>query len=188
MKVFSVSVLSLLLLGSALAQSPKVLLLPVQNTTGEKWEELRTKLNERVSNQLQKAFGERGFTTLSGEPVQKAIEDEKIDFTDEENHRKDLMYRVGDRLQADYVVFVVITHNGQKTRENLFSTVKEGEVTIKYWLLDAKKREAIASAKSETAKARPAAFGKGSDQQLTAADRVVVAAFRPFLEKFPVKG
>lgn len=177
--------------GIAAAQNaaPSITILPVMNTSGEKWEELKTKLTERTSDQLYKVFRDRGFKIAEPGTVKAKLDELKIDLTDEENHRKDNFYKVAEGLGTDYVVFFVVTNNTQRTKNNLFSSVREGEVTVKYWLLDVKKHEPIFSAKSETAKARPHAdFGvatKGSDQQLTAADRAVPAALKDFLKLYP---
>lgn len=170
-------------------EGPSITILPSIITSGEKWEELRNNLVKRTNEQLVKVFANRGFKVIEGESVKSKITELKLDFSDEENHRKDNLYAVGEGMQSDYVVFFVITNNTQRTKTNVFTQVREGEVTAKYWLLDVKKREAIFSAKSETAKARPSTdFGigtKGSDQQLTAADRVVPAALKDFLAKYP---
>ena len=175
--------------GFSQESAPSITILPVVITSGEKWEELRNNLTKRTHDQLVKVFKDRGFSIAPEETVKAKLQELKIDLTDEENHRRDTLYSVAEGLQTDYVIFFVITNNTQRTKTNVFSQVREGEVTAKYWLLDVKKREAVYSAKSETAKARPHAdFGvapKGSDQQLTAADRVVPAALKDFLAKFP---
>jgi len=124
--------------------------------------------------------------------VQASLKKLNVDVTDEENYRRETFFQVGQDLATDYVVFVAVTNTAQRTRTNLFTTVPEGEVTIKYWLLDVKNHTPLFSAKQNTAKARPAAWGgvaKGSDQQLTAADRVVKDTFKSFLTAFPeIKG
>lgn len=169
--------------------APSITVLPVIITSGEKWEELRNNLTKRTSEQLYKVFKDRGFGIADEKAVGAKLTELKIDLTDEENHRKDNLFKVGEAMGTDFVVFFVITNNTQRAKTNVFTQVREGEVTAKYWLLDVKKREAVYSAKSETAKARPNAdFGigtKGSDQQLTAADRVVPAALKEFLKKYP---
>lgn len=193
MKALRSALLSLALLVShpsvSQENAPSITILPTIITSGEKWEELRNNLTKRTHDQLIRVFKDRGFSIASKESVKAKLEELKIDLTDEENHRRDTLYSVAESLKTDYVVFFVITNNTQRTKTNVLSQVREGEVTAKYWLLDVKKREAIYSAKSETAKARPHAdFGiatKGSDQQLTAADRVVPAALKDFLAKFP---
>lgn len=191
-KLVAVALVTMSTLATAWAQQPSagksIAILPVINATGEKWLELKEKLTERVSNQLFKAFADRAFSIAPTSDVQSALESSKIDLSDEEYHRREPLYSLGEALNVDYVVFFVITHNTQRTRHNVFVTTPEGEVTVKYWLLDCRKREPIASAKSETAKARPHSFlgvAKGSDQQLTAADRVVPAALKDFLKLFP---
>lgn len=174
----------------AFAQAPSIAIMPVVNSTGEKWEELRTKLTERVNAQLHKIFGERGFSITPPHTLKALLDEQKFDMTDEENHRREPLFGIGEKLETDYVVFFVITHNTQRTKVNFLTSMPEGEVTVKFWLLDVKKRQPVYSAKSETAKARPHAWGgvaKGSDQQLTAADRVVEAALKEFLAPYPVK-
>jgi hypothetical protein len=179
-----------LLAGFGLANQPSVAILPVQNTTGEKWAELKKGLTERVQAQLLKEFTGRGFAVKGPLETKSVLDALEIDLEDEENHRREVFFNVGEKAATDYVVFFVITHNTQRTKTNLFSSVPEGEVTVKYWVMDTKQRKPILSAKSETAKARPhSALGaKGSDQQLTAADRVVTAALKDFLAQWPEKG
>lgn len=167
-----------------------IAILPIINLTGEKWEELREKLEDRLTKKLNEVFEERGFNVVKRFVVESAIDELKIDLTDEENHRKDILYSIGEKSTARLAVFVVLTNNTQRTKNNFFTSTPEGEVTVKYWLVDCKSKTSIFSAKSETAKARPKviAGAKGSDQQLTAADRVIPAAFKDFLEEFPIKG
>ena len=183
---------ALALLGAqALAQTPAptVAVLPVVNATGEKWVELRQKLEERLTKALALAFSERGFQLVDPTAIQASLDADKIDLKDEEFHRRDTLYKVAGAVKAKYSVLVVLTHNTQRKKQNFFTEAPEGEVTIKYWLVCTDPEEAIFSAKSETAKARPHAWlgvAKGSDQQLTAADRVIVTAFKEFLDKFPL--
>lgn len=166
-----------------------VALLPIINVTGEKWEEHRKNLESRLTKKLNEVFEERAFQIVKSFEIEKVISDNKIDLLDEENHRKDVLYSIGEKVQARLVAFVVLTDNSQRTKTNFFTSTPEGEVTIKYWLVDSQTKTSIFSAKSETAKARPKVImgAKGSDQQLTAADRVIPAAFAEFLEKFDKK-
>jgi TolB-like protein len=170
--------------------SPVVAILPAANLSGEKWEELTQKMNERVNSQLAKLFAERGFTQIGATDIEAATKQLDIDLADEENFRKENFYRIGEAVHANFVVFVVISSSTQRIKQNLFTSAPEGEVKIKYWLLDVKNHSAIASAKSEVARARPKAWlgvAKGSDQQLTAADRVIEQALKTFLATYPKK-
>jgi TolB-like protein len=170
--------------------SPVVAILPAVNLSGEKWEELKQKMTERVNSQLAKLFAERGFTQIGTTDVEAATKQLDVDLTDEENFRKENFYKIGESVRADFVIFVVISTSTQRIKQNLFTSAPEGEVKIKYWLLDVKNHQAIASAKSEVARARPKAWlgvAKGSDQQLTAADRVIDQALKSFLATYPKK-
>jgi TolB-like protein len=170
--------------------SPVVAILPTVNLSGEKWEELTQKMTERVNSQLAKLFAERGFTQIGSTDVEAATKQLDVDLTDEENFRKENFYKIGESVRAHFVIFVVISSSTQRIKQNLFTSAPEGEVKIKYWLLDVKNHEAIASAKSEVARARPKAWlgvAKGSDQQLTAADRVIDQALKSFLATYPKK-
>jgi hypothetical protein len=151
---------------------------------------LTQKMTERVNSQLAKLFAERGFTQIGSTDVEAATKQLDVDLTDEENFRKENFYKIGESVRANFVIFVVISSSTQRIKQNLFTSAPEGEVKIKYWLLDVKNHEAIASAKSEVARARPKAWlgvAKGSDQQLTATDRVIDQALKSFLATYPKK-
>ncbi|MFN3729052.1 MAG: hypothetical protein ACK4XJ_05005 [Fimbriimonadaceae bacterium] len=166
-----------------------VVALPVVNQTGEKWVEHRTRLEERLNRGVKQAFESRGFTLVDAAMVNQTLNELRVDLTDEEFHRRDPLYSIGEKCKADYIILLVLTENGQNVRNNFFVSTHEGYVTVKVWLLDVKKKEPILSAKSETAKARPSGplgLTKGSDAQLTAADRVVPAILKPFLDKYPL--
>lgn len=168
--------------------APKIAVLPVINASGDRWIEHKDQVTDRVTKRLTKVFGDRGFTFSQPTEIDGALKKEQMDLTDEECYRRDNFYKVGEDVGADYVAFVEVTAETQRTQQTFFVNSPEGEVTIKYWLMDVKNHAPVYSAKSNSAKAHAAAwlgFAKGSDQQLTAADRVVTDTFKDFLERFP---
>lgn len=176
--------------GTVVAQEPQpkpidvkgktAFVLPVLNVTGEKWEELKSKITTRTFLQIRNELESIGASILADEPAQSIVKESSFDLNDEENWKRDVFYDLGQRAQADYVVFAVIMQASQRTRINFFSSVPEGDVTIKFWILDVNNHEALMSAKQVNAKARAKSnmFGeaKGSECQLEAAERAVTAA------------
>lgn len=152
-----------------------VLLLPVFNSTGEKWVELKNRISQEAAKSLTSELAKFDLRIVPGHEVTKIIEDSKIDFSDEENWKRENFYKLANTAKTEFVVFVVVTHATQRKRENLFSEVPEGDVTLKFWILNAKTKSALLSAKAINAKARSktnlVGEAKGSDCQVEAARR-----------------
>lgn len=159
-----------------------VLLLPVINTTGEKWEELKKRITDETSKMLAAELATAGYTVMPELDALKVLEASKIDLNDEESWRKDTFYDLGKAAQAEFVVFSPVTMATQRTRNNFLSVVPEGDVTLKVWIVNAKTRTAIISAKAINAKARAKSnvFGeaRGSDCQVEAARRAAKEAIK----------
>lgn len=179
-------VLAALASHAAFAVGPKVAVLPVINVSAEKWDELRKAVTDRASEEIQEQLALRVVDVIPKQEIEKAMKESQIDFDDEENWTKKSLYDIGDRVGSDYVVFVVITAQEQRTKQNFFTAVPEGEVEIKCWVVDVKSKEPILSAKSFRDKARPKGGLvnlKGSDQQKTAAERVIRTGLKAFFDK-----
>lgn len=169
-------------------QAPSVLVLPVQNTTGEKWAAFKEKQTERSAKHLSEIFAKRGFRVIDGTLALKFAEDAKVDFSDEENYRKAVLFDLAKRAETDYVVLAVITATDQNMKERLFYKDIEGSADVKMWLLDARKEEAIVSAKTFTGRSGGNRGGigitKGSDRQIQAAINAINAGTKDFLKGF----
>lgn len=147
----------------AAAQSkPKVAILPVINTSGEKWEQLRTSQVDTAENFLNKEFEDHGFETTPKPNVTSVLSAMKVDLTDEEQWRRQTLFDVGAKAKADFLVLVVITDTGQHKSANFFSTTAEGWVNEKIWLLDVKSKKAILSAKSVRGSSKHSEFVFGT--------------------------
>lgn len=152
----------------------QVLVLPVVNSTGEKWEDLKKRISDEVGKTVVADLTKAGYTVVSDfDP--KLIDGTEFNPNDEESWRRDTFYAIGQKSGSQYVVFMVVTNTSQKMRTNFFSAVPEGDVTLKCWIVDAKARSPLISAKSVNAKARSKSnlFGeaKGSECQVEAARR-----------------
>lgn len=166
---------------------PSVAILPVVNVSSEKWDELKTAVTERAQNTLEEQLGYRKVRIIPKPEVEAAISTLKLDFSDEEFWTRANISSVAKSVSADYAVFVVVLRQQQRVKTNFFTSAPEGEVEIKFWALNVNGEKPIASAKVASEKARPSSFlgvAKGSDQQKTAADRVVTNALKDFYNLF----
>lgn len=166
-------------------QDRQVLVLPVVNVTGEKWAEFKARMIDETGKVLRERLTARRFALVDELEANRLCSNAQVDLEDEETWRKDTFFELARQSGSRYVVFVAITQATQRTRINLFSTVPEGEVTLKCWVLDAKESKPLLSAKSVNAKARPKGnvFGeaKGTEAQIEAARRAVEAALKEAL-------
>ena len=180
----SVSVISMMLFAaSALAADPKVAVIPFVNVSGEKWVELRDEVTARVSSTFEDELSYRRVAIVPKSEITSAVAESKVDWSDEENWNKKNMYDVARKVGAKYVVFVAVTKQEQRTRQNFLVSTPEGEVEVKVWVLDAELEKPVINGKVFRDKARPSSWlgvAKGSDQQKTAADRVARSSLRDF--------
>lgn len=116
-----------------------VALLPTVNISGDKHINLKKEQVKESDATLLRLFSERRFVVLSSEITAKAIADAKLDLTDEENFRKELLYDLGNELKVDLLVFNVITGTRQQKRSDFFENL-EGYATMRTWVLDVKNR------------------------------------------------
>jgi hypothetical protein len=126
------------------ASATRVALLPVVDMTGEKEDQRRDQANA-VKMEMTSQFTERGFQLVDEAAVAKAITDLKIDLSDEEDQRREPIFKIGKAVDADLVVFVVVTQAYAKTKQNLFSEQREGLAKTKTWLLDVKEEKPVLS-------------------------------------------
>lgn len=129
----------------------RVAILPVIDKSGEKDDQRMHQANA-VKMEAYDQFYQRGFQLVDEATVAKAVADSGINFDDEEEHRKDNMYKVARSLNADLVLFVVVSQAYSKVKRNAFSDQREGLAKTKVWLLDAKEQKPLLSAHNREGK------------------------------------
>jgi len=140
-------------------ESTSVAIIPVVNAGGEKNEGNRTKQTESGDNELIKEFTQHGFRLIDLAEIRKAMISLKIDLSDEEQQKRDNLYKIGKAVSADLVVFAVITDTAQQFHIGVFNTSREGRAKIKLWLLDAKNETPIIPAITKEGKSGGGFFG-----------------------------
>ena len=160
----------------------KVAMLPILNTSGEKWKELRQRQEKSAADWLRDSFKKRGFVVLEDGEVSKAITSLGIDFTDEENITRANVLEVGKASQADVVQLTVITDTRQDGSG--FGQTGYGVSTVKSWLIDVKTGRPIFSARSNTARSARASH-RTSDRQVWAIPLALSDTFKEFFKGYP---
>jgi hypothetical protein len=179
--------------GAANAQNsgPKVAIIPIQHMSGEKWEELRNNQVAKGMEHLREEFTKRNFNLIPDTAVSAAIQELKIDLTDEEQHRRAVLLDIANKVNADFIYFGVITHTSQHMTNNLLSQKRRGLTTVKMWFLDVKNGKAILSAKSVQGESSSGTlggtWGKGSDRQIQATANAIRDGLADFFKEYPVK-
>jgi hypothetical protein len=162
---------------------PRVALVPVQNLSGEKWEDLKRRQSAKSDEYMREQFLRRGFQVINADEVARAIQRLEIDFTDEEQHKRSTLYELGRHLDVDYILLGLITSTSQAQRDRTFYTDIEGRTDVKVWLLDVRSEKPVLSAKPFTGRSggnRITFDNKGSERQIQAA----VNGFRDALKEF----
>ncbi len=167
------------------ATGPKVALVPTANVTGDKHTKLVEEQAREGDRVMRKLLLERGFDPLPAASVAEAAKGEGLDFTDEENFRKEELYRVGARAGADYVAFVAVTSTMQKRKRTLLGEDNEGWATVRVWLLDVKGKRPILAGKPFSA-ASTKNFSVGFGRQVRAVRFAIEGAAKDPLKPFPV--
>lgn len=122
-----------------------IALLPVIDLSGEKDDQRRNQISG-VTREATDQLRQRGFKLSDPTAVQQAITDLKLDFNDEEYHRRENFLKVGAAVKADYVLFSVITQSYAKERKTTFSNQVEGLGKTKTWLLKVEDGQPVLSA------------------------------------------
>lgn len=167
---------------------PRIAVLPIFNIAGEKWQELKDKQIMKGQEYLQTEFGKRDFDIVGAELVNKTLDSMKIDLTDEEQQRRSVLFDIGKKLDADYLVFAIITETSQKKQMRALYMDTEGQTTVKLWLLDLKDEKPLISAKTFVGRSggnRLSIDNKGSDRQIQATANALRDALKEFLSKYP---
>ena len=165
-------------------QKTVVAILPVIDATGGKDPNIKAVSNAQTS--LKEQFSRSGFVIAQSADVNSAINHLKIDMTDEEQQKRDTLYKVGSGVKANLVVFVVVTNTDQREVEHLFSTSREGQAKIKIWLLDVNNQYAWLSAKSCEGKDKGRFYAEhsGSDLAARAVGNAVENGLKDFLKPY----
>jgi len=176
----------------ALAQNsqPSIALLPAQNLSSEKWEELKTNQVKKIAEYLNETFTQRGFTIARGDDMTKLMADMKLDFSDEEQPKRAPLLELGKKLHVDYVLYEQVMSTEQKQQDRFLYKDIEGTCEVKMWLIDVKTEKAVLSAKSFVGRSGGARLSydhKGSERQIQAAANAVGNGLKDFLKPFPVQ-
>lgn len=126
----------------------RVVILPTLSTTGDKFVEMVENQRKEGDKTLVRLFSERKFNVAPLEDGKAAFDSAKIDFSDEENQRKDVLFKIGEDAKADILVFTIITRTWNKSTEGFLTVKAEGFATLKTWVLDVKNKIAILPGKS----------------------------------------
>ncbi|MFZ4506839.1 MAG: hypothetical protein ACOYON_03990 [Fimbriimonas sp.] len=169
--------------------SPSVAIVPIQNLSGEKWEALKQNQINKSEEYLRDQFGKRGFSLVPKTDLRDAIAELKIDFTDEEQQKRSVLFDLAKKVKADYIIFAVITETNQAQRDRTFYTDIEGKASVKIWLLNAQKETAILSAKTFVGRSggNRLGDGKGSERQIQAAANALRDGLKDFFTDFPIR-
>lgn len=132
---------------------------------------------------MQDNFAKKGFVLVPQLDIDRAIADLKIDLTDEEQYRKDVLYSLGKKVNATLVAFAVITDTNQKMQTQFLSYKREGHTKVKAWLCDADRQQPVFSAKSMDGSSGGGFFAgldKGSDRQVIATENALRDLYHDF--------
>ena len=149
-------------LGAYGQSRPRIAILPTINASGEKDDGLKTLQKEIADKYLTDEFTARRFTVIPSEKVNAVVTRLKLDMSDEEAWKREVLFQLGDKLGADFVIFDVITDNGQQRSQNFFSNRVEGWVAEKMWLVNVQKRSAVLSAKAFKGSSKHSEFVGGT--------------------------
>ena len=168
-----------------------VAILPVIDKTGVKMEKQRIAQIENGKKTLAEQFSRHGFKLVDDSAVARAVADLKINLDDEEEHRRETVYKIGRAVNADLVVFLVVTETRQQLKRSFFSEEKEGLAKIKIWFLDVKRESPILSAVVKEGKAAGKtflgpAFESGSDRMANAVSNATKQVLEDFFKPYPV--
>lgn len=194
----------------------RVAIIPLVNASEEKWEELKQKQVDRGNEVLHESFIIRGFQVIDQATIADAMHRLDIDLSDEEQQKRDTLYRLGNEVGANLIVFALVTGTEQKVRD-LISLVeppvvsvgpippidditkrvlspfiparREGNAKLKLWLLDVQKQKAIITAKTAQGRSIGGYFAfldKGSKRQVAAVGDALKLLLKDFFKPYPI--
>ena len=167
---------------------PRVAIVPTVNLSGESWNDLMTRQNERINGYLTTEFTKRNFRLVDADELAAAARDMDLDWRDEENHRRAVLLELGRKVNADYIYFNVVTFTDQKTHDRDNYTDREGRTDVKIWFLETKTERAIYSARTFVGRSGGMRVTlRPSDRQLQAGVNAVRDAIQPFFKEFAAR-
>jgi len=175
-------------LSGAAAAAPSVALLPVVNVAGENWEQLKARQSNVCNSYLRDQFTSRGFKISPADAVLKEMKTEGIDFSDDEQQRRAILFQLGHALRVDFIVLAVITDTRASTNSHVIYTDSVGHASAKIWVLDVAHEKAVISGKridSESGGSRLTYDNRGSDRQVQAAVNALRDGLKDFLSGWP---
>jgi len=182
--------LTLATLAICRADGPKVAIVPVISTSGEKWADLTARQISKSNEYLKDQFLKRGFSVVPDTEVTQAMGELKIDFTDEEQQKRATLFDLARKVKADFIIFGVITATDQKKQARVFYRDVEGRADVKVWLLDVLNEKPILSAKTFIGRSggdRLSFDNKCSDRQIQAPSNAFRDALKDFFAGSPEK-
>jgi len=174
---------------SAYGSTPTVAVLPVVNVAGANWEQLKARQSNVCNAYLRDQFAARGFKQSPADAMLSEMKREGIDFSDDEQQRRAIMFQLGHALRVDYIVLAVITDTRASTNSHILYSDSIGHASAKIWVLDVAHEKAIVSGKridSESGGSRLAIDNRGSDRQVQAAVNALRDGLKDFLQNWPV--
>lgn len=167
---------------------PRVAMIPTLNLSGESWNDLMTRQNERINSYLSSEFTKRRFRLVDSADLADAVREMKLDLRDEENHRRAVLLDLARKVEADYIYFNVVTFTDQKTHDRDNYTDREGRTDVKIWFLETKTERAIYSGRTFVGRSGGMRVTlRPSDRQLQAGVNAVRDAIQPFFKEFAAR-
>lgn len=173
----------------ALASGPRVAVLPVVNEAGQNWEQLKARQTNVCNAYLHDQFARRGFRITPADAVLSEMKREGIDFSDDEQQRRAILFQLGHALNVDYVVLAVITDTRASVNSHVIYSDAVGHASAKIWVLDVAHEKPVMSGRridSESGGTRLGYDNRGSDRQVQAAVNTLRDGLKDFLGQWPV--
>ena len=173
----------------AFASTPSVAVLPVVNVAGENWEQLKARQSNVCNAYLRDQFTARGFHIIPADAILSEMKHEGIDFSDDEQQRRAIMFQLGHALHVDYIVLAVITDTRASTNSHVIYSDSVGHASAKLWVLDVAHEKVVLSGRkidSESGGSRLSYDNRGSDRQVQAAVNTLRDGLKDFLASWPV--
>ncbi len=186
--VFLAAVLCAQTVPAEIAAGPRLAIIPTVNLSGESWNDLMTRQNERINSYLTTEFTKRNFRLVDPDDLADAAREMNLDWRDEENHRRAVLLELARKVEADYIYFNVVTFTDQKTHGRDNYTDREGRTDVKIWFLETKTERAIYSARTFVGRSGGMRVTlRPSDRQLQAGVNAVRDAIQPFFKEFAAR-
>lgn len=171
------------------AASPlQVACIPVVNVAGANWEQLKARQSNVCNAYLRDQFAARGFKLAPADAVMSEMKREGVDFSDDEQQRRAILFQLGHALQVDYIVLAVITDTRASTNSHIIYSDSVGHASAKLWLLDVAHDKVVLSGRridSESGGSRLTYDNRGSDRQVQAAVNTLRDGLKDFLSAWP---